>query len=75
MTKGEFLHGFDLQINYYSAVEKVTEETALSVFDGWDSLTRTQVYYWLADKLGIRLTAEQLTACRTVGDLMKCVNI
>jgi acyl carrier protein len=75
MTREEFLHGFDLQINYYGAAKEVSEETPLNVFDGWDSLTRTQVYYWIIDKFQVRLIPEQLTACRTVGDLMKLITL
>jgi hypothetical protein len=72
MTKQEFLHGFDMRINYYKAVEIVDADTLLIAFDGWDSLTRTQVYYWLIDN-GIRLTADQLREAWTVGDLMKYI--
>lgn len=70
MTRQEFMHGMELTINYYGAVPKIEEDTQLSVFDGWDSLTRTMVHYWIVDNLKIRLTVDDYLSCKTMGDLM-----
>ena len=77
MTKPEFYTLFLAEVDFYEEFtgEIITEETPLTNFSNWDSLSRATVFNFVADKLGIKLNHADLKQCQTMGDLTKLVGI
>ena len=76
MTKYEFIDLLHTELDFYDEIlrQDVTEETDLTTFSNWDSLSRATVYN-LAGKLGIKVSHMDLKDCKTVQDIINLLNI
>ncbi len=67
MKKEEFLEKF---IDAVQIEEDVNEHTDLSSLDEWDSLASVTVLALFNKYLGLKLTAQDIKSCMTVGDIL-----
>lgn len=73
MTKKEFLELFKNQLQ--NSKEEVNEMTNFRNLEDWDSMASLLIIAMFDDDLNINLSAEDLSSCSTVGDLMKLAGL
>lgn len=49
----------------------LTEETVLDDIEEWDSLASISVLAFFKQKMGLKVEAQALKNCKTVGDILK----
>lgn len=49
----------------------LTEETVLDDIEEWDSLASISVLAFFKQKMGLKVDAQALKNCKTVGDILK----
>lgn len=72
MTTIEFISKFEEDV-VFVAQGSLTLNTQLSELEDWDSMATVAVLALVDEHLGMRLTADQLSSCNTVGDLIGLV--
>jgi acyl carrier protein len=55
-------------------VDSVNDGDVLKDFEEWDSLTSLSIIAAIDAEYKINVSAEELTSCNTVGDLIKHIN-
>lgn len=69
MIKKELLRGLEQILRISEGCANA--DTVLADHSAWDSMGIMEFIVLVDDQAGISLPAHQITACRTIGDLMK----
>ena len=72
MRMQEFVRKFEEDVVFVPS-GTITTETVLSELEDWDSMATVSIIALADEHLGIRLNGEQITSCRTFGDLIDLV--
>ena len=71
MTAKEFIRSFK---NLIQSNERITLDSPLNHIKGFDSLAKLLMMAWLNDEFKIKISAQELTAMKTVNDILKLIN-
>lgn len=69
MTRTEFIEGLRRQLEW----PELSEDTEIKGNEKWDSLAQVDVVMFTQDELGQTLSATDLQAARTLGEVIRLV--
>lgn len=72
MTKNEFLEELKEAMH---RDEDLSEDMILDDIDEWDSLAFVSIMVFFKNKIGIKITAEDLKQCEKINDLLNLAKI